>query len=101
MKLEHLDPAVLELINRDEKKYPFMMKELKSEIENAIFIQDLSVRAAINLVSYMREANNGIKDNLKPHFLTRAGRQVKKIKKSNKKKGEKTKILYKKLLNTT
>ena len=63
MKLEHLDPAVLELINRDEKKYPFMMKELKSEIENAMFIQDLSVRAAINLVSYMREVNNGIKDN--------------------------------------
>ena len=62
IKLEQLDPAVLELINQDEKKYPHMIKELKNEIESAQFIQDLSVRAAINLVGYMREATKGTED---------------------------------------
>ena len=57
--LKDLNPEVRQLIDADMKDFPFGTKRVIDDIKNAVFVTDIPVGTASNLISFAEKA--GIK----------------------------------------
>ena len=67
--LELLKPEILNVIEESAEKYPFIVKELKQELQNLYYASDIRYGTVIHLDGYYLAAFNKLPINAWENFI--------------------------------
>ena len=60
--MNNLDPRVKQLLDRDEKQFPNLIRRMRKDIEDAQVLGDLTLTTAENLLNYYDEVSDDTED---------------------------------------
>ena len=60
--MKDLDPRVKQLLDRDAKEFPNLIRRMRKEIEDAQVLGDLTLTTAENLLNYYDEVSDDTED---------------------------------------
>jgi hypothetical protein len=67
--LERLKPEILEVMEDYNKSYPLVVKELKDELQNLNYVNDIRYQFIIQLETYYLSAFNKFPSNAWENFI--------------------------------